>query len=667
MLKFKSSLLAATVVACIASSAVYADTAIPLVGPDTSDAALHGAGASSVQNLIVRNANCIGPDKKLGGSGSATALSTISPGLYAGTQPLDCSAEANNLQPNQPVDYVSTGSGFGRQMWRQFADIFDGAAKGAQSGVFNPFGTATRWNHIQFAFSDAGLAQSELTEYNSGAAFPSAASQAGPAISFPVFVLPVAVAYDSTYGVNAKGHAMVFNAQGKGINSTAVINLTRAAYCGIFNGTINNWNDATIQKLNGRLVVKGVNQGIPLFDANNDTAARWSTDGAPIRLVGRLDKSGTTDVFTRHLAAVCNAASGYAGTNNYLQHAESLPYNAASNGGVDFTSVRSDTNYKPGVASSKYAGTTNMVSGDYFNGTAIVNIASGTPTSLPTGAVGSGLYLVANGGGKVGQALVAPSDYPLHGVLLNGKVGYISADFIQPSVDAPGGLNAASLQVGSTPGTTAASFAAPTIRNQLLAFTQLPPESDANGAYKPGTDTRLVNPVTGTTKVAATRDNPLAWVDVLYSDPNPLSAPATGYPIVGTTQYFGYTCYTSGNRTSLVEMLGLTLGQINKNSHGAVISKLTFGGSSPMVPGIDDQSNIAVVPAAWAAAITKTFLTNGDAGAANLWMQDNLLPTFLPPKAGRAATKTQPAVPALPLRIGVDTAPNPVCGSLAGA
>jgi len=602
MRNFKSTLLAATVCVVAVASPVQAQVALSAPADD-ANGALRGAGASSVQNVVVRNFNCIGPDKQLAKSSSTTNLSDVSAGLYAGggtaaTPALDCSSENNNIQPNIAGKYVSTGSGFGRTMWKEFADDFDGGSgPSATTGVHNPFGqtSQTRWPHLQFAYSDAGLSQAELTSYNTNAA-PSA----GAAISFPLFVLPVAIAYSPIYGTNAAGRSMVFNAQGKGISSQAALQLSKSDYCGIFNGAIKNWNHPDL---------KASNKGKALFDPVNDTAARWTASGVPIRLVGRLDKSGTTDVFTRHLAAVCNNVTnnGVALTNKYLRNAETLPYSAVGSVNADFTGVRSDSNYFPTVASSKLAGTTNMISGDYWTGSQIVNLGGGTPTSMPTSNVGSGLYLIADGGGKVASAIVSAPDYTLGAVTLNGKIGYISADFVSPSPDAPGGLNAASLQIGGT-GTT---YAAPSPKNALAAFTQLPPETNSSGAYTAGTDTRQVTQLTGP-KANATRANPLAWFEVLYADANPLSAPSAGYPIVGATQFFGYTCYTSTNRQAIGNHLGLILGQIAKNSANTAVSKAAFGGLTAN-PGIIVQGNIAVVPTTWATAITKTFLSNADA------------------------------------------------------
>ncbi|MBL7396089.1 hypothetical protein INQ29_24980, partial [Escherichia coli] len=64
-----------------------------------------------------------------------------------------------------------------------------------------------------------------------------------------------------------------------------------------------------------------------------------------------------------------------------------------------------------------------------------------------------GLFLVADGSGRVASAIkfapdyVSPSDPT---VKLNGKIGYIGADFIDGSPSAPGGLHAAALKNATT-------------------------------------------------------------------------------------------------------------------------------------------------------------------------------------------------------------------------
>lgn len=667
MLKSKFTLLGATMVAGLISSPALAVTPpfvptltpLPAPGPNDGDNSLHGAGATSVQKLIVREFNCIGVDHKVGASGisgtSNGSLSSVTAGKYTPASPttanpaLDCSVSANDIQPAFSAKYVGTGSGFGRQMWREFKDNFDGSSVGSGvNHVYNPFNTVgenpaspdARWSHVQFAISDSPVSPSEINDYNNGGSsattgtFPGAAATAGAPVQFPLFVLPVAVVYNPVYGVNGASAPMVFNAQWttsfNGVSLNA-LRLSRVAYCGIFNGYYKNWNASIFQVLN---------KNTALYDTTNDTAARWAADGAPIRLVGRLDNSGTTNVFTRHLNAVCGLSTsvpllnsdkpglkatkfgapdttGY--SNKYARAADNLPYNSTQNGGVDLSLVREDSNYKPSNNNStKVAGATNLVSGTYYDGS-VVTTQAGTTSGLPAvgSANGSGLFVTADGGGKVAKYILIAPDHALNGVTLNGKIGYISADVIPPSPDAaavpsgaPAGtfLASALLQVG-----TSAGYAQPSLVQALKAFGTgstaiLPPESDANGAYLAG-DTRNVRSTTSSA-TPALRENPVAWTDVLYADNggNNLAAPLAGYPIVGTTQFFGYTCYTATNRQSIVEVLGLALGGVTRNSTNGAVSVNTFKGAASANIGIFDQANIGVLPIAWQKALIDTFL-----------------------------------------------------------
>lgn len=697
MVNLKSLLLAATVVAGSAASPAFAQQ-IPLSAPSTSDGALRGAGASSVQNVVARSFNCLSAiDNQRGTSSSATSLTTLTQGVFNGVPVVNCAVDTDAVQTNVQGKYVATGSGFGRQVWRNFRNDFVGGAT-ATAGVFNPFGT---WANVQYGFSDAGIATSDLTTYNSGLA----ATNGGAAITFPLYLLPIAVAYSSTYGTNAAGTSMVFNAKGRGIapaggTPALVLKLSKAAYCGIFNGTITNWNDPALKTLNSN---------ISLHDPINDTQTRWDADGAPIRLVGRLDRSGTTDLFSRHLAAVCNptnapgvpartsatgkvlaaAVPAFTGTNRFSNAAETLPY--ATSTGIDFRSIRSDTGYRVNNTASNLAGTTNSISGDYFDGTSILNIGSGSvafpsnpgPSSTPNGNQGTGFFILADGSSRVAGAITMAPDYQLGTVKINGKVGYISADFVNPSVDALPGLSAATLQVG----VSTTLYANPTAAAAKTAMgTILPPQSDTTGLFSTTTaDSRLVRPTSGTTLVAATRSNPLAWTDVLYADSSQtLANPTVGYPMTGTTQVLLYTCYAGANREAMVSYLGWTLGQYTKNGSGAVAPKGLLNGTVPATPGVLFQNNIGVVPANWTRAIVNTFLTNPTAeptlGALNLWIQDRTIPAYQTAtadiyygettKGAPAATATNPATKiwrAAKPNVRIATNPNPTCSGKTGA
>lgn len=688
----KSVLLSATVIAGLAGGAAHAQIVLPAPSVNDGEAVLHGAGATAVQNVVVQEFNCIGRDFPLGTSapvrdanGTITSrggLTTIPNGVFAPASPstanpsFTCTinnvvqgadtttALFSDIQPNFAAKYVATGSGFGRQMWRLFSNQFDPATP----NVFNPFvelqGSPV-WTRLQYAFSESNMGQGEVNAYNTNAA-----PVAGPAVVFPKYVLPVAVVYNPVYGINAGGAAMRFNIKKpQNINGIASggLPLSRAAYCGIFNGAVRNWNDP---------VFRAANANTDLRDTVNDTATRWAADGVPIRMLGRLDRSGTTDVFSRHLATVCTGQTlpnGAPITNVYARNAESLPYNASS--GVDLANVRSDTGYATGNNNGgnyPNAGNgANLVSGTYFNGTTFVE--DGGPTGQPNGNQGSGLYITGDGSGRVRDAINLAPDYALNGVRLNGKVGYIGADFVVNALAQPDrasrGLFAAALQVNGT-GTV---YVMPSAANGALAFGTsstaiLPPQSSATGAFT-GTDTRTVPLFASSGTGPATRDNPIAWTAVLYANPaNTLAAPVKGYPITGTTQFLGYTCYQPGNRLNVVEFLGLNLGKITRNSANRQISANTFKGTGATLLGILSQSNVGVVPPAWQSAISETFLkrstqaatvngvriplaTYGNGGN-GLWIQSKYLLN-----AADVDTVVRPT----------DVAPNPGCAGRAGA
>lgn len=136
-----------------------------------------------------------------------------------------------NIESGITVNYEATGSGTGRQ---QFL--------GGQ---------------VAFAASDAELSADERTE---------AEKRCGEVIELPVYISPIAVAYNLP-GVDK-------------------LNLTAENVADIFSGKIKKWDDASIAK-------------------NNDGVELPSLDIIP---VNRADKSGTTENFTAYLAAAAPSA-----------------------------------------------------------------------------------------------------------------------------------------------------------------------------------------------------------------------------------------------------------------------------------------------------------------------------------------------------------------------
>jgi len=104
----------------------------------------------------------------------------------------------------------------------------------------------------------------------------------GPLVQIPLAVVPVAIGYNP-----ANLDLLV-----------GPLKLSKATYCGIFNGTIINWTDSAIASDNGGPVT--------------------SLSSLPIKLVGRTDGSGTTSIFTHHMEAACHSVAGNQFTNANL-------------------------------------------------------------------------------------------------------------------------------------------------------------------------------------------------------------------------------------------------------------------------------------------------------------------------------------------------------------
>ena len=644
----KIALLTATIMAGVATPG-YAQFAFPT-------AEIDGVGASAVADINKKVQNCIGVDSPLGLNTGATQVITLTdykPVPATATNPeLNCSTGDdiyNSGTTTYTGQYVSTGSGFGKQQWRNFANNFSGLA-----GSINPFGP---WTNVQYAFSESPLVPAEITDYNQDDAElinnvdvdVNASAQAGAPIQFPLYVVPVAFAYNTQYGT--KGAAPLnFRVKTAGtINGLVAggLRLLKTDYCGIWNGTITNWNSPLLKTRNA-------NQSLgDLADV-----ARFDSEGVPIRLVGRADRSGTTDLFTRALAAQCGTTVPNGGTNKFERAAESLPFN--SSGTIDIRTIRSDARYFPGSAASNFSGTTQSLSGYVYDRTnnrfcfwneAASAACSATPAAVTfsqfnTGGASAGLFIVADGSSSVeaavrrvdgtNAALISPTDAT---VSLNGKLGYVGADFVFPTAGRT--LFSAAVQKGSS-----TAYVMPSAANATAAFgSVLPPQSiAASGAYNT-TDSRQVykdlsnpanSPSDPSTQELVDRGNPLHWANTLYPPTGAtLANPANGYPVTGPSYVLLYQCYsTPAKRSAIANFIGYTTGKITKkNAAGGTPSSITlsantFKGAGATSLGILTKANIAVPSAGWIAAITETFLKrstqNGGAnvlGTRNLWIQ----------------------------------------------
>lgn len=645
----KIRLLTATTLAAV-SGAAYAQTPAPTL----PTAELRGAGATAIGPATAILMNCIGnpgttvANTEPGGRGGpVTALTgagaTVNsqywyygtnsnqalfqvPGVYLPLTPATTNPQLNCLtqtvQPNFQGKYIGTGSGGGRNWWASFRN----QTPATNASNINPFTRTgannevqgTQWSNVQFAFSEGPISASDVTCYNANAA--NSTNNAGAAIQVPFYVVPVALAYPSAYGLLTDGaevRRLAFNVKtpvrvgstAAGFTTIGGLRLNRSIYCRIFNGVITNWNHPDIQRLNGGNAT--TNPGQALFDPVFDTATRWSNEGVAIRLVGRLDSSGTTNIFVRHLAAVCPAEATTGGyTNKFTRpEADSLPFSSST---IDLRSFLSGTRYFATNTSTSLAGTVNAISGAVYERT--------TNTIVTTqGQEAAGLFMVADGNSGVEAAIRNEDAANLRtstvnaNLRLNGKFGYTSTDWTVP---APGRSNlVAALPVG----TSTTSYAAATVANGLKAFgTILPPQATTNNGAFDTSDTR--QGFNGT----VSRANPRDWAAVLYppagNGVTGLAIPTGGYAITGVSFALLYTCYNStAKRLAVVNAFATGLGKQTKVAVARTISPTstttsvslsgnTFKGTGATAVGIITQFGLGIVPGAWTNAIFETFL-----------------------------------------------------------
>ncbi|WP_105131587.1 substrate-binding domain-containing protein [Burkholderia sp. BE12] len=165
---------------------------------------------------------------------------------------------------NATFTYYSVGSGAGQNAFLNNQPTYLGA------GV-----TGT----VDFANSDAALTTAQVTSYNAG----TVGANSGPLIQIPYIVTAITVPVVNGPAVTSSITPQTMPGQAHSIA------LNDDDLCGIFSGKLTNWNQVT-------------NPEGGLYSLNK-----------PITVVYRADGSGTTELLTRHLHAVCTTANTKAG------------------------------------------------------------------------------------------------------------------------------------------------------------------------------------------------------------------------------------------------------------------------------------------------------------------------------------------------------------------
>ncbi|MPV56410.1 phosphate ABC transporter substrate-binding protein [Burkholderia sp. HI2761] len=226
--------------------------------------------------------------------------------------------------------YYSVGSGAGQNAFLNNQPTFFG------SGV-----TGT----VHFANSDAALSTAQLTSYKAGLGATN-----GPLIQIPYIVTPITVPVVNGPAVTSTTTPQTTPGQAHSIA------LNDDDLCGIFSGRITDWAGT---------IVNGVRTNALI---NPETGSPYTTTSTPIKVVYRADGSGTTELLTRHLAAVCTTTN----TNAGVTFADSLTFTASFPGGTvpaNFVAASGSGGVRNAVASFSSAGTAAIayLSPDYTN------------------------------------------------------------------------------------------------------------------------------------------------------------------------------------------------------------------------------------------------------------------------------------------------------------
>ncbi len=578
---------------------------VGVAGQAAAQATIYGNGASLPAPYVRAIFNCYGTDFPLVSrstppiaAGTPVAPFQYNPDVNGDGTPdgviRDCSLESANILSNFRGVYVSTGSGAGIQAVFSHSPSFAGDhIVGNGTNDLFPRGP-------HYGLSEAGLGDAEVSTYRLGSGsgrpvvqgltilapgvvvpnplpsntFPNPRERYGDLVQFPALIAPVLIGFDpiyrkynsptlglQEYRLRIQNPRTVVDSNGNTV-TTGGIRLTPSAYCRIFHGQIVNWNDV---QLRSPAIVGNPTTFRDVADVTQTNA----TFSAPIQIVGRSDSSGTTAIFTRHLAAACDAfvttnAYGTAGTTT-------LP--ATLRSGAVWNRVTQT------LTGTEVVGQFTVSAGD--EGVADYVDFRAVPTAALNDA----------GRGFVFQAGINAAD-----VLTQARIGYFGPDFTLPGVLTTQtntfGLTTADLQNAN------GVFVVPTPTAARLAYELFPVVAGAD------------------------RQNPARWVaplgenldydqngDGLLNDINPLANPFSAtdpsfraYPFVGTTNTLTYTCFAAGSeRSALLRFFPVYLGRSYLNTDNLV---------NDPGQGLLELTGRARLPSLWQSAIRTVFFTS---------------------------------------------------------
>ncbi|HDR9583597.1 TPA: substrate-binding domain-containing protein [Burkholderia stabilis] len=164
--------------------------------------------------------------------------------------------------------YYSVGSGAGQNAFLNNQPTFFGVGANTTSAVY-------------FANSDAALTTAQIVSYNAS----TIGINSGSLIQIPYIVTAITVPVVNAPAVTSSVTPQTTPGQAHSIA------LNDNDLCGIFSGKLTDWNQVI----------------------NPETGSVYTTASKPIKVVYRSDSSGTSELLTRHLAAVCTTANTASG------------------------------------------------------------------------------------------------------------------------------------------------------------------------------------------------------------------------------------------------------------------------------------------------------------------------------------------------------------------
>lgn len=545
-----------------------------IAGAQTVDT-VYGNGASLPAPYFRQAADCYSVKTDLIFAGTPPVEQTVPDFNFTGTPAQDCAV--TDYVANDKVVYKSTGSGTG------IAAFF--SHDPAVAGDISPDAGTQLFPSIQYALSETSLGTNDVAAYNNGGTVqgitvvapgvtPGAGQYRNPReaygamVQFPLLIAPVTIAYDPVYKKVRNGDGSIseysFNLRFPRADGSGGLRLSQQAVCGIFNGDITNWNDATLKTLNS---------GRALRDAT-DTGAFT----VPLQIVGREDSSGTTSLWTRFLANACASYSG----NSYADSTSRLP-------GV----------YVDSAGSTRTTAAVKDLVGAVWNKSSN-NFGASRVFYAGNDAEVAGKYTLANGNDGVAKYIDFTQDpsATAGSLVRQGRIGYVGPDFVLPGVLYTQ-ANTFNLQTADVQN-AAGVYRPPNGTSVRAAYGAiLPPETDSTGAYVP-------NSACATGDVsAACRNQPQDWVQPA-SKTSVLANPvgSLSYPIVGTSNVLLYSCYaTESSRSTLA-------GFFSYYEKSSTINHASLG--------LLASSGFQALPQAWRTAINETFVAVNDPNGTQL-------------------------------------------------